>query len=176
MSAGRQYYHARKQANETPLEYLYRLNVAAIRAKIAIREGTPAARREHVEHFIDTLDDRDLSKQLTLLRLDDADDMEETLRAYQRMEKRQKKSSMGSTKFHQRSAVPDQASSKPTRAVRAIHIEGGNGISESESSGSETEVDQRRIFAAIALDQSTKQREYRDQQDGINRRNQQNVI
>ena len=73
VSAGRKYYHARKQANETPLEYLYRLNVAAIRAKIAIREGEPAARREHVEHFIDTLDDRDLAKQLTLLRLDDAD-------------------------------------------------------------------------------------------------------
>ena len=83
---------------------------------------------------------------------------------------------MGSTKFHQRSAVPDQAPSKPTRAVRAIHIEGGSGISESESSGSDTEVDQRHIFAAIASDQSTKQREYRDQQDGINRRDQQNVI
>ena len=75
MSVGRQYYHARKRLDETPLEYLYRLNVAAIRAKIAIREGNSATRREHVEHFIATLDDRDLAKQLTLLRLLDADDM-----------------------------------------------------------------------------------------------------
>ena len=104
MSVGRHYYHTRKQSNETPLEYLYRLTVAAIRAKISIREGTPATRREHVEHFIETLDDRDLAKQLTLLRLDDADDMEETLRAYQRMELRQGKASMGSNKFRQRAA------------------------------------------------------------------------
>ena len=32
-------------------------------------------------HFIETLDDRDLTQQLTLLRLKDADEMEETLRA-----------------------------------------------------------------------------------------------
>ena len=30
MSVGRQYYHSKKQSEETPLEYLYRLNVAAI--------------------------------------------------------------------------------------------------------------------------------------------------
>ena len=117
MLVSRQYYHAKKRSDETPLEYLYRLNVAAIRAKISIREGTPATRREHVEHFIETLDDRDLAKQLTLLRLNDADNMEETLRAYQRMEARQGKSLMGSNKFRQRSAAaPDQVSSN--RLVR----------------------------------------------------------
>ena len=36
MSVGRQYYHAKKQSEETPLEYLYHMNVAAIRAKIRI--------------------------------------------------------------------------------------------------------------------------------------------
>ncbi|CAI5724998.1 unnamed protein product [Peronospora effusa] len=48
MSIGRQYYHAKKRSDEKPLEYLYRLNVAAIRAKIPIREGSPSIRREHV--------------------------------------------------------------------------------------------------------------------------------
>jgi len=61
---------------------LFRLNLAAIRAKILFREGPSATRREHVEHFIETLDDRDLAKQLALLRLEDADMTEDTLRAY----------------------------------------------------------------------------------------------
>ena len=43
--------------------------------------ATPDTRREHVEHFIATLDDRDLAKQLTLLRLKDVKELEETLRA-----------------------------------------------------------------------------------------------
>ena len=36
MSVGRQYYHAKKRSDETLLEYLHRLNVAAIREKIHI--------------------------------------------------------------------------------------------------------------------------------------------
>ena len=87
LSNARQYYHARKRPDKTPLEYLHRLNGAAIRAKVEIREGRHTTRREHVEHFNSTLDDRGLAIQLTLLRLSDADDMEETLRAYQRMKK-----------------------------------------------------------------------------------------
>ena len=81
MSVGRQYYHAKKRSEETSLKYRYSLNVAAIRVKIRIRYGSWDIRREHVEHFIGTLDDRDLANQLTLLRLEDADEMEEKLRA-----------------------------------------------------------------------------------------------
>ena len=66
-SNARHYYHARQRPDETPLEYMHRLNGAAIRSKRVIREGGHATRREHVEHFISTLDDRDLAKQLTLL-------------------------------------------------------------------------------------------------------------
>ena len=133
MSVGRQYYHAKKRSDETPLEYLYRLNVAANRAKIPIREGSPSVRREHVEHFIGTLDDRDLAKQLTLLRLGDASDMEETLRTYQRMESRQSQSAMGSSKFRQRStSASTPIPSKPARAVRAIHLESGSSDSDSD--------------------------------------------
>ena len=51
VSVGRQYYHAKKRSDETPLEYLFRLKMAAIRAKISFREGSSATRREHVEHF-----------------------------------------------------------------------------------------------------------------------------
>ena len=103
VSVARQYYLARKRSDGTPLEYLHRLSVPATHAKIAIKEeslATSATRRGHVEHFIAALDDRDLAKQLTLLRLKDIDEMEEPFRACQRMENRQMKL-MGSNKFHQ---------------------------------------------------------------------------
>ena len=123
MSVARKYYPARKRSDETPPEYLHRLNVAATHAKIAITEErlvTSAKRREHVEHFIATQDDRDLAKHLTLLRLMDIDEMEETLCACQQMKNRQMKSSMGN-KFHQREIAPaNPMASKTTRSVRAI--------------------------------------------------------
>ena len=79
-----------------------------------------------MEHHIVTLDDRDLTKQLVVLRLEDADDMEETLRTYKRIESRQFQSAMGSSKFRQRStSTSTPKPSKPIRAVRAIHVESG---------------------------------------------------
>ena len=81
-------------------------------------------RREHVEHFIETLKDRNLAKQLTFLRLMDADDMKEILRAYQRMEVWANKASMGSSKFRPQSGFSsDPTPSKPTRAVRSVQME-----------------------------------------------------
>ena len=55
--------------DKTPQGYSHRLNGVAIRAKVAIRDDRHATRRQHVEHFIATLDDRDLAKQVSLLRL-----------------------------------------------------------------------------------------------------------
>uniref|UniRef100_A0AAV1V2L5 Retrotransposon gag domain-containing protein n=1 Tax=Peronospora matthiolae TaxID=2874970 RepID=A0AAV1V2L5_9STRA len=135
MSAERQYYHARKRPNETPLEYLDRLNVAGMRAKVAFRDGSPASRREHVEHLIDTLDDRELAKQLTLLRVHDANTMKETLRAYQRMSFRQNKDPNDSNKYRSRSATtPAQVYSNTPRMVKAIRAE-----SEERDSGSSSD-------------------------------------
>ena len=85
ISVGRLYYQARKRSNETSMEYLYRLNVAAIRAKIPIRDGPSAIRKEHVNHYIGTLVDRDLARMLTMLRLGDADDLSEPLQECENM-------------------------------------------------------------------------------------------
>ncbi|POM65921.1 LOW QUALITY PROTEIN: Hypothetical protein PHPALM_18295 [Phytophthora palmivora] len=81
VSVARQYYHARKRSDESPLEYLHRLNVAGLRAKLQIKDGPEATRRDHVEHYIETLDDRDLADHLAILRLADEDALEDTLRA-----------------------------------------------------------------------------------------------
>ena len=127
VSTSRKYYHAKKRSDETPQAYLYRLNLAAIRANNSIREGTPDMKREH---FVQTLDDRDVAKQLILLRLIDADYIEETLCAYQHLEIRSNRAPMVSNKFRPRLGFNlDPTPSKPTRSVREIRLK------ESESSG-----------------------------------------
>ncbi|OWY91029.1 LOW QUALITY PROTEIN: hypothetical protein PHMEG_00040560 [Phytophthora megakarya] len=141
MSVAWQYYHARKRSEETPLDYLYRLN---------IKDGNPKARREHVDHYIETLGDSELVDRLTLLRLADVDELEEVLRARERAKSRQRRSAFGSN-FRQK--VPVSASTAPARAaVRAIQTYDPSSESEgvSGSDGSDSEGDLRRIFLAAA--------------------------
>ena len=82
------YYQACKRSNETPLEYLYPIIVAAIRAS-PIRDGSSAIRKEPVNYYIGTLDDRDLSRMLKILLLEDADDLEETLKECENIDVRE---------------------------------------------------------------------------------------
>uniref|UniRef100_A0AAV1VKB8 Retrotransposon gag domain-containing protein n=1 Tax=Peronospora matthiolae TaxID=2874970 RepID=A0AAV1VKB8_9STRA len=119
MSASRQYYHAKKRSEEDPLQYLYRLNVVGMQAKIPVMTGLPAARKEHVNHFIDTLDDPDLSNQLLLLNVEDAEAMQKALHGYQQGRSRQGKVMMGSSKFRQK-GTQGPALSKPARAVLTV--------------------------------------------------------
>ena len=86
VSAGRLYYQSRKRSNKTSLEYLYRLNAATIRAKILIRDVSSAIRKVCVNPYTGTLDDCDLARMLTILRLGYADDLEETLQKCKNME------------------------------------------------------------------------------------------
>ena len=51
--------------NESTQKYLHKLNVAGLRAKIGIRDGPLNTRREHVEYFIKTLNDREITKLQT---------------------------------------------------------------------------------------------------------------
>ena len=112
-----------------------------------------ATLREKVEHFIARLDDRDMAKQLTLLRLTDVDEVEKTLRACQQSDNRQIKASMGSNKFHQRTtASSNPISSKAARAIRAMHEKVESSGSESESNGSEEEMDRRRVCVTTTFD------------------------
>uniref|UniRef100_M4BBL1 Retrotransposon gag domain-containing protein n=1 Tax=Hyaloperonospora arabidopsidis (strain Emoy2) TaxID=559515 RepID=M4BBL1_HYAAE len=149
VSVARQYYLAQMRSAETPLEYLHRLNEAAKNVKIAVKEEilpTSATRREHVEHFIATLEDRDLAKQLTPLRLMNVYEVEETLRACQRMENRQMKAPIGLNKFHRRTtASSNPMSSKAARAVRAVREKVESSGSGSDSTKSDEDVDRHRV-------------------------------
>ncbi|OWZ01200.1 hypothetical protein PHMEG_00027466 [Phytophthora megakarya] len=114
MSVAWQYYHARKRSEETPLDYLYRLNVAALQAKLKIKDENSKARREHVDHYIETLGDPELADRLTLLRLADVDELEKVLCARERAKSSQRRSAFGS-KFRQK--VPASAPTAPARAA-----------------------------------------------------------
>ncbi|OWY90331.1 hypothetical protein PHMEG_00041585 [Phytophthora megakarya] len=157
VSVARQYYHAKKRSDESPLEYLHRLNVAGLRAKLQVKDGPLATRREHVEHFTvgntSNTSLRHLADQLALLRLTDAEDLEETLRARQRAKARQGKTHAGSNKFQQKAALkPPSASSKNARAVRAIRVAEDSSESESDVSASDQEDECRRVYLAEAKD------------------------
>ncbi|KAE8968640.1 hypothetical protein PF011_g27105 [Phytophthora fragariae] len=151
VSVAWQYYHARKRSEETPLEYLHRLNVAGMRARLKIKDGDSKGRLEHVEHFIETLGDPDLADQLTLLRLADADQLEDVLRARERAKSRQKKSTVPS-KHRPKPAAPTPPAGHPT-AVRAIQVAETRSEygSDPEDSGSDGEL--VRAYAAAASDQ-----------------------
>ncbi|POM81328.1 Hypothetical protein PHPALM_712 [Phytophthora palmivora] len=147
VSVARQYYHTRKRSVESPLEYLHRLNVAGMRAKLQIKDGPGAMRREHVEHFIEKLDDRELADQLACCIL------EETLSARQRAKARQGRAHTGSNKFRQKvGPAPQSAPSKTARAVRIVHTAEGSSESESESSGSEPEDEYRQVYLVASTD------------------------
>ena len=106
ISVGRLDYQARKRSNATPLEYLYHLNVAAIRAKIPIRDGPSTISKEHVNHYINTPDDLDLARMLTTLRLKDADDLKETIQECENKDVRGALAFVCSNKFRQRLTSP----------------------------------------------------------------------
>ncbi|CAI5731159.1 unnamed protein product [Peronospora destructor] len=151
MSASRQYYHAKKRSEEDPLQYLYRLNVMGMEAKIPVMTGSPAARKEHVNHFIDTLDDPDLSNQLLLLNVEDTEAMQKTLHGYQQGRSRQGKVMMGSSKFRQK-GTQGPALSKPARAVRMIRTEDVSSESGSDTYGSDLEDRLRSVHVAATTD------------------------
>ncbi|OWZ11408.1 reverse transcriptase [Phytophthora megakarya] len=130
--------------DESPLDYLYRLNVAGLRAQLKIKDGSTKNRREHVDHFTETLEDR-----LTLLRLSDADDLEEVLCARDRAKSRQKKAAVESGKFRQKAS--NAAPSAPAKQVRAIQIQAADSRSDTSdgSDGSDSEMDNHcRIYLA----------------------------
>ncbi|KAE8877899.1 hypothetical protein PF002_g26307 [Phytophthora fragariae] len=122
-----------------------------MRARLKIKDGDLKARLEHVEHFIETLGDPDLADQLTLLRLADADQLEDVLRARERAKSRQKKSTVPS-KYRPKPPAPAPPAGQ-TRAVRAIQVAEINSEygSDPEDSGSDGEL--VRVYVAAASDQ-----------------------
>ncbi|POM72278.1 LOW QUALITY PROTEIN: Hypothetical protein PHPALM_11032, partial [Phytophthora palmivora] len=157
----KQYYHARKRSDESPLEYLYRLNVAGLRAHLQIKDGPAEVRREHVEHFIETLDDRDLADHLALLRIPDADTLEHFDLGNERRHDKVVYGSVTPRQKNNSAAAP----SASTRAVRAVKAISDSSESEEDSSESDGEVGSRRIYLAASGNNEEKQDQDQRNQD-----------
>ena len=169
MSSRRRYYHLRRQSKR-PRYNICTSQMWQGRAKVAFRDRSPACQREHVEHFINTLDDRELEKQLTLLRLHDANTMENFLHAYQRMSFRQKRVPAESKKFRSRSAKASApVYSKSPWALKAIRKESEESGSESSSNGSNEEESCRKVCVTTASDQVADPGEQQDRSRNIDR-------
>ena len=106
-----------------------------------------------MNHYIGTLEDRDLARMLIFLRLGDANDLEETLQECENMEVREVHAYMGSKKFrHRLTSQATQIPAKPDRAVKAIHVESESSVSEADSGGSDIDSDRRNVYMAAAAD------------------------
>ncbi|OWY94846.1 LOW QUALITY PROTEIN: hypothetical protein PHMEG_00035308, partial [Phytophthora megakarya] len=149
-----------KRSDQSPLEYLHRRNVAGLRAKLQVKDGPLVTRREHVEYFIETLDDRDLADRLELLQLTDADDLEEMTTR----ESPPRENQCGNKQDPKAAPEPSSASSKNTRAVRVIRVAEGRNESESDLSTLDQEDECRRVYLAEAKDREnhTNTPAYRD--------------
>ncbi|KAE9012345.1 hypothetical protein PF005_g30209 [Phytophthora fragariae] len=127
-----------------------RLNVAGLRARLKVKDGNTKERKEHVDHFIETLGDPELADRLTSLRLSDAGDLEGVLRALDRTKSRQKKTTAGSSKYRQK-ATPSPAPTASAKQVRAIQAQAPDSESDSNSDGSDSDRDEhRRIYLAAS--------------------------
>ncbi|OWY96977.1 hypothetical protein PHMEG_00032608, partial [Phytophthora megakarya] len=109
-----------------------------------------ATRREHVDHFIETLDDRGLADQLALLRLTDAEDLEETLRARQRAKARQGKTHAGLNKTE--SGAQTYVSVLEECGSSTSDPRGDSSESESDVNTSDQEDECRRVYLSEAKD------------------------
>ncbi|OWY90672.1 hypothetical protein PHMEG_00041097 [Phytophthora megakarya] len=153
VSVARQYYHTRRRSDES---YFYRLNVAGLRPRRKIKDSNAKEQREHVDHYIATLEDQDLAERLTPLQLTDADDLEEVVRARDRAKNRQKKAAFGSSKYRQKPT--NSTPSAPANQVRAIQTQANDSGSDSESDvsgGSDSDVDNHRKIVLAANEDVT---------------------
>ncbi|OWZ10689.1 hypothetical protein PHMEG_00016423 [Phytophthora megakarya] len=117
VSVARQYYHTGRRSDESPLGYLYRLNVAGLRARLKIKDVCAEDRREHVYHYIETLEDQALAE-----------------RSPSRSGSSKESSAESFVLIWQVSPEDSQYSpSAPAKQVRAIQIQANDSGSDSES-------------------------------------------
>lgn len=94
-----------------------------LRAKLKVKDGSPKIQKDHVEHYISTLDDPDLADQLTMLRLKDVEELEEVLSARKLQKMLRVNMLFGSSKFRQKALVPpDRSKEMNRRSVHAVRV------------------------------------------------------
>ncbi|GMF21913.1 unnamed protein product [Phytophthora lilii] len=142
VSVARQYYYARKRSDESPLEYLYRLNVAGLRARLKIKDGGSKERREHVDHCHSTGSGNSAADLATCCGWICLVGVGRSSPCIERAKNRQKRSAFGSSKYRQKAPTPAPAA--PAKHVRAIQAKTSDSGSDSGSDGLDSDEDEHR--------------------------------
>ncbi|KAJ0391433.1 hypothetical protein ATCC90586_011285 [Pythium insidiosum] len=133
ITAQQKYYELRRKSSEEPLDYLYRMNVQAMEAKIDYAQVDTG--RFHVQHFINTCEDPDLARQLGGLRLTSEADLRDVLKEYLRQRQRTKTEDDTKPRWTKR-----QPKEKEAGRSRPVPVHVVQAASNREESTSEDEV------------------------------------
>ena len=89
-SAVDRYYSMRRRPDEELLDYLFRFNIAASDARMPVRvgEATREQCRSHIQRFIRSLGDDPIASTLTMLNLQDEQDLKKVLMALRQLKTR----------------------------------------------------------------------------------------
>jgi hypothetical protein len=127
---------------------------AGLHTRLKIKYRPAATRHEHVEHFIETLDDQELGGQLTLVRLSEAEVLEVVLRSRQHAKSHQKKSLHESHKSRQKTPTVS-APAVTTRVVHVVRPSRNDTDTESERAGSDAKGDLHKVYLPAVNDGSS---------------------
>ncbi|KAJ0391496.1 hypothetical protein ATCC90586_011640 [Pythium insidiosum] len=117
----------RRRADEEPLDYLYRLNIQAKEANIGF--DTADSARQHIAHFINTVDDADLARQLATLRLAHEGDLRAVLKDLLRQNQRVKRDDVRKSRSGRKEDLPRRKLVQPVarkRVAKSLHFRSRN--------------------------------------------------
>ncbi|KAE9184957.1 hypothetical protein PF002_g26291 [Phytophthora fragariae] len=147
-SAKARYYSAKREDKEHVCDYLNRLNGYARNAGVQFENGGREA-KDHVDHFLDTCDDRGLEERLCHARVKDIHDLEEMINDILRSRER-KAAREPSTALNIRASDGDHEDSQSARGYGRDATEAGSQhdtaydadeYSDAESDASEVSAD-----------------------------------
>ncbi|TYZ62682.1 hypothetical protein PybrP1_000227 [[Pythium] brassicae (nom. inval.)] len=128
-----------------------------------------ADRREHVNHFVDTIDDPEVATHLVSLQLDDAKVLEEAICARQRLSDRERKETHGSPKNRTR---PPANKRRSVNVVRAPPVASKlSGLPSNETSSDADKISKVYLAAQVADEPAAKILVNRNIDDLTNRAN-----
>ena len=110
------YYSMRRALDEDPIDFLYRLNAAAVKAGLRIHDGSGEEKLAHIRQYLDTVEDDQLEKFLMARQPTAIHEVEKSLRELRRRESRIKRAEgRNKSKDRQPSRNREREREKPKR-------------------------------------------------------------
>ncbi|POM62869.1 hypothetical protein PHPALM_27917 [Phytophthora palmivora] len=116
------YYSAKRKDKEHVSDYLNRLNGYARNAGVQFENGGRDA-KDHVEHFLDTCDDRGLEERLCHVRVKDSYDLEDMVNdILRRQERKTSRESSGRRPKNQEDSRRHEATTNGAETIAAVPV------------------------------------------------------